>query len=140
MYITDIAKWCEIDFAGSSSNPMYYAYNLYVNDVLTTDLVIPDDVTKINKYAFYGCGGLTSVTIGNSVSNIDEYASGSCSGLERVVIPESVAEIEPYAFDKCSHLTTVQYCGNSDKWNDMYIGSGNDYLKNADIEFNYVME
>ena len=48
VHISDIAKWCEIDFDSSDSNPIYYADNLYVNGVvLTTDLVIPNGVTSI---------------------------------------------------------------------------------------------
>jgi hypothetical protein len=38
-------------------------------------------VTNIVDSAFYGCSGLTSVTIGNSVTSIGDYAFGYCSGL-----------------------------------------------------------
>ena len=34
---------------------------------------IPNSVTSIGNYAFYGCSGLTSVTIPNSVTSIGEY-------------------------------------------------------------------
>lgn len=117
VYIADIAKWCEIYFYGYNSNPLYCADNLYINDILTTNLIIPDSVTRIGVYAFYGCKGLTNITIPNSVTIIGEKAFYNCTGLK-----------------------TVRYCGNSDKWNDMYIGTGNNYLTNADIEYNYVME
>ena len=33
-------------------------------------MVIPNSVTSIGFYAFYGCSGLTSVTIGNGVTSI----------------------------------------------------------------------
>ncbi len=167
VYITDIAKWCEIDFGVTNnriaSNPFYYAEYMYVNDVLTTDLVIPNGVTSIGYYAFVSCNSLTSVTIPNSVTSIGDYAFSNCSrltsitipnsvtsiggyafrncgGLTEITIPNSVTNIGDYAFYNCNNLKTVRYCGNSDKWNDMYIGRGNDYLKNADIEYNYVME
>lgn len=107
VHIKDIAKWCEIDFGTSDSNPMYYADNLYVNDVLTTDLVIPNDMTSIGDYAFYNCDGLTSVTIGNSVTIIGSSAFYDCSRLAEITIPNSVTSIGDDAFSWCTGLTSV---------------------------------
>ena len=59
--ITDIAAWCKIDFYFSTSNPLYYADELYLNGTLVTDLTIPDSVTSISEYAFFGYTKLTSV-------------------------------------------------------------------------------
>ena len=84
--ITDIAAWCAISFGTGHANPLYYGHNLYVNEELVTDLVIPNSVTSIGDYAFYGCSGLTSVTIPNSVTGIGEYAFSCCSGLTSVTI------------------------------------------------------
>ena len=39
-----------------------------------TSVTIPNSVTEVGEYAFYGCRGLTSVTIGNSVTLIGRYA------------------------------------------------------------------
>ena len=70
VYISDIAAWCRISFQTYLSNPLNYAHHLYLNDEEVTDLIIPNDVTEIGKFAFYGCSGLTSVTIPNSVTSI----------------------------------------------------------------------
>ena len=59
------------------SNPLYYAHNLYLNNQLVTNLVIPESVTSIGAYVFTGCSGLTSVTIGNNVTSIKDYAINS---------------------------------------------------------------
>ncbi|MGN0213172.1 MAG: leucine-rich repeat protein [Muribaculaceae bacterium] len=69
-------------------------------------------VTSIGGSAFYGCSGLTSVSIGNSVTAIGERAFFSCSGLTSVEIPNSVTSIGDYAFYGCSGLTSVSI-GNS---------------------------
>lgn len=59
VHITDLVKWCEIDFntpdSSVAANPLYYAKNLYLNDKLITDLVIPDSITNIKHYTFQGC-------------------------------------------------------------------------------------
>ena len=74
VYITDIEKWCKILFENDVANPLYYAHNLYLNNKLVTDFVIPDSITSIGAYAFTGCSGFTSVTIPDGVTSIKDYA------------------------------------------------------------------
>ncbi len=84
----DIKNWCNIKFASSTDNPLSFAHHLYSDEnTEITKLVIPNDVTSINSYAFYGCSGLTSVTIPNSVTSIGERAFSGCSGLKKVIVP-----------------------------------------------------
>ena len=61
-------------------------------------------VTSIGFGAFFGCSGLTSVTIPNSVTSIDDSAFSGCSGLTSVTIPNSVTSIGDSAFYGCSGL------------------------------------
>ena len=92
VHITDIATWCKINFGlFNSSNPLYYAHNLYVNGTLLTDLVIPDGVTSIGTNAFCGCSSLTSVTVPNSVTSIGNSAFDYCNNLKEVYITDIAA-------------------------------------------------
>ncbi len=77
--------------------------NLYKNGLLT----VPNGVTNIGDYAFNGCSGLTSITIGDSVKSIGDYAFNGCSGLTSITIPDSVTSIGKHAFNGCSGLTSV---------------------------------
>ena len=122
--------------AGSSGNGYvaYYAKNVYKQEGgsrLTTDengfvfyydgatgylvgytgneneLVLPDSVTRIGNYAFYGCSSLTSITIPDSVTSIGNSAFSGCSGLTSIIIPDSVTSIGGDAFWGCSGLTSI---------------------------------
>ena len=107
VHINDLAAWCSINFDNSYSNPLYYAQNLYLNNELITELVIPNGVTSIKNNAFVYCSGLTSVTIPNSVKSIGRNAFQYCSGLTSITIPNSVTSIGKQAFYKCSGLTSI---------------------------------
>ena len=70
-------------------------------------VTIPNSVTSIGEAAFADCNGLSIVTIGNSVRSIDNMAFAFCTGLTSVTIPNSVTTIGNMAFNRCSGLTNV---------------------------------
>ena len=75
------------------------------NAKVNLDLSGTTGLTSIVKQAFYGCTGLTSVTIGDSVEEIGEWAFLGCTGLTSVTI--NVTSIGYAAFDGCSNLASV---------------------------------
>ena len=107
VHITDLAAWCNIDYDGYYACPLYYADKLYLNGELVTELVIPDGVTEVRDYAFYGLPTLASVAIPNSVTNIGERVFEDCSSLASVTIPNSVTNIGKSVFKGCSGLTNL---------------------------------
>ena len=74
-----------------------------------TSVTIPNSVTKIGEASFYGCSGLTSVTIPNSVTEIGEASFYGCSGLTEITIPSSIILIGWYAFSGCTALNTLNF-------------------------------
>ena len=73
----------------------------------TGEIVIPNSVTEIGWYAFYGCTGLTSISIPNSVTWIGGSAFSGCTGLTSVTIPNSVMDVGEGAFSGCTGLTSI---------------------------------
>ena len=105
--ISDLTAWCGIRFNNYKSQPLYYAENLYLDDVLITDLLLPDGLSYISDYAFYNCKSIKSILIPTSVTNIGNYAFASCLNISYVTIPHSVTDIGNYAFYLCQNLISV---------------------------------
>jgi len=76
-----------------------------------TSVTIPNSVTTIVDEAFGGTG-ITSITIPNSVTSIGEFAFGDCKALASVSIGNGVTSIGKQAFRFCHELTSVTI-GNS---------------------------
>ena len=105
--ITNIEKWCAIEF-GYQASPLYgTGADLYLNGKMIEDLVIPDGVTCIGDYCFYGCGSMTGIIIPDSVTSIGRSAFSYCTGLTNITIPNGVTNIGESAFRGCTGLTSI---------------------------------
>ena len=80
--------------------------------------IIPEEyeemkVTSIEDRAFYGCSGLTSITIPDTVTSIGSDAFWDCSSLTGITIPDTVTSIGYYTFWNCSSLTSITVSDNN---------------------------
>ena len=107
VHINNLESWCKISFKSHDSNPLEYAHHLYLNGEEIKDLVIPINVARIRDFAFFGCSGLASVTIGNNVASIGDCAFFGCSGLTSVTIGKRVTSIGDAAFKGCYVLPSL---------------------------------
>ncbi len=106
VYIYDVKAWAEMDFGNEASNPLSIATTLYIDDVVTTKIVIPEGTSKIAPYAF--CGSSAEIVyIPASVSTIGESAFSDCEGLKNVHFAGNVDTIEANAFASCTKLKNV---------------------------------
>lgn len=76
------------------------------------DVVIPEDISYINSYAFEGVYKITSVT---AEGDLYVKANGfqGCTRLNRVIVKGN-AQFEDYAFNKCVNLEKVEISGSID--------------------------
>ena len=71
------------------------------------NVIIPNEMTKIDDSAFKNCTGLTSITIPDSVMSIGDSAFYNCCSLTSIAIPDSVTSIGDSAFEGCNGLTSI---------------------------------
>ena len=70
-------------------------------------VTIPDGITSIGEYAFYGYTSLETIIISDNVTTIGDFAFYGCTSLENVIIPGSVTNIGDYVFSECSTLKSA---------------------------------
>jgi len=88
-------------------------YNSHVFAYLPTSHVgvyeVPAGIEKIASEAFWGCSGLTAITLPNTITSIDFATFVDCTSLETIDIPEGVTTLGVSAFNGCTSLTSVTF-------------------------------
>ena len=69
--------------------------------------LIPNSVSAIKEYAFWGCSGLINLTIPDAVTSIGDDAFYCCSSLSKVSFGETVTSIGAWIFHGCNSLTNI---------------------------------
>lgn len=95
----------------SSVNGRGYAIYDYAfrNAACPAELTIPDGVTGIGDYAFYGCNALEVVVTGADTAYIGALAFYECLSLEEAGISAGTASIGAMAFEGCAKLGRVRF-------------------------------
>ncbi len=109
----DVAIPAEIDGKTVTEIGMNaFAFN---NNIET--LTIPENVKRIDWYAFNTCEKLTEVTLPESLEYIDNWAFERCFSLKTVNIPKNTAHVGSGAFAQNTSMTSI----NCDTANGAYI-------------------
>ena len=163
LYINDLESYVQIssNYWSNYQGLLFFAHNLYLNGELIENLIIPEGVTEIGPYAFYGCTSIKKVSLPNSLIKIERYAFANCYNIMYIELPDSVTTIKEYAF-KNSHfpliipeglrnidnyaissdgIKKIYYRGAKAKWNQNvsnYVNSNIEIEYNCNQNFEYV--
>ena len=132
-YKGSIEDWCKISFRNEYANPLCCGATLYIKAKPVKDLVIPESVTEINDYAFYGCSidsikiENPQVCIGHSVfeqskylTNEENWKDGALYAGDTLIKVKPEAAVGSYkvqagttiicggAFEECNRLLRVE--------------------------------
>ena len=120
--LADINAWLKIDITSSESylggeapfEGSEYG-DIYVNGKLLTELVIPNDITKIGAYSFYNVKSLISVKFGSRVVEIGNCAFNGCSNIANFEFPKSLIKVGIASFARTgiADLTLTPVLANS---------------------------
>ena len=102
--VPDFQSWLNVDLGWGSVD---FMYNLYVNDEIVTDIVIPEGTTEIQDQQFQNCVSIVSVTLPESLVSIGRSAFFACSNLTSIDIPNNVEYIGDNAFGR-TRITSIK--------------------------------
>lgn len=74
-------------------------------------VILPDTVTTIEEYAFANCKNLEFATLSENLKVIEFRAFMSCKSLREITIPASVEAVETDAFSRCSAMQSATFLG-----------------------------
>ncbi len=77
-----------------------------------TEIVIPDSVTSIGSYAFYGFNSLNKISLPNSLITIGACAFMGCSSLRSLKTPLNVEILPKQMCGNCTSLSSVTFLGD----------------------------
>ena len=105
--IEDIEAWLKIDFSNHNCNPLFYAQNLFMGDQLIEEIIVPNSITQIKKYALHGCASIKKIELPNTITTIGDFAFDNCGNLISVNLPNSITYIGRDSFGGCGKLVSI---------------------------------
>lgn len=100
------SKTTSVSFS-NATNLKHIGINSFYGCSGLTQISIPDNIESLGFGAFQNCNGLKDLSLGYGISDIPDQCFYGCSALEQVALPHSVTTIGVKAFSHCDNLRRV---------------------------------
>lgn len=118
----------ELDYVGNS----IFLACMELNELIMANKM---PIVSENMFSFTK---ITSIVLPDNVTEIDRWAFRDCTKLKTLELYNNVVLIEKAAFEGCSSLNSIIFHGTQSEWNSISIDNdqgGNDRLNNASVSF-----
>ena len=96
--VHSINEWLGVCFENAEANPLYMGAVLYEGGEEVGSIVIPDEISDIGDYAFYG-GRFASVTICGNKTRISQTSFAGCSNITNLALSGELCYQNPDALN-----------------------------------------
>ena len=127
VYAGSVSDWFAITFVNTLSSPMYYATSMSILGEVSSELVLPENITSIPAGTFKGNTKLVTVTIPAKVTTIGDEAFMGCINLVNVIFVDDNIR----CMGKDAFLDTAFY-KDSGNWEGGVLILGNHILATDD--------
>lgn len=103
VHVASLEAWMDIK---KDDSPLDYNSTLYIDGQALENLIVPQDVNRINVSCFERCASLKRVEI-SGPATIDRSAFSGCKQLEEVILSDDIPKIESSAFCECMSLAKI---------------------------------
>ena len=79
----------------------------FYNCINLETVILPSTLTKIYDDAFNGCINIKELNFPSSLKSIGFRAFSGCSSLKYISLPDGIESVDQYAFEYCSQLETA---------------------------------
>lgn len=108
IYLGTMQQWLAISFENEYSNPVNGSATLEIAGETVADVDVPDGVTDIGAYAFYGYNYLRTISLPDSVTSIGKMAFAH-SSLTQLQLPATVNNISERIVEGCENLNLLSF-------------------------------
>lgn len=129
-------KYCDRDIVVTATDGgVSEAETMWITTIQRSGAVItklPDSLTSIGPYAFYGCMYLTVKSLPAGIDSIGTNAFYGCTGLSTLTFNGTPSSIASNAFTFCANLKTINV-----PWAEGAVSGAPWGATNATINYNY---
>lgn len=87
------------------------AYSFSNCSQLSGDLIIPENIKRIEKNAFEACNNIENITVKGEITAFAPKTFYDCNSVKQVVLPSTVQKVGSSAFESCDALKSVTLGG-----------------------------